>query len=241
MKIKIKSFIVLISLFTFFQLDAQTPTQKVQEYGIGLYGLNSFSLQYRWGNDDRLFKLSGIISGINSNGNSTSSASYIDSAYNSSSSKNSTDKNPLNLNLGLSLSVLKIKLFNEKFGIVYGGLIGLTYIYYESNSNGTSNNMSNYIDNTYPNIRNTKNSSYSIQPYIGINFGFVYKFNPSFYIYADVSPNLYFSYSKATMSSSNTQHLSISSQNNDDVKKTFGFTGFSNSGAMLTLVYRIIK
>jgi hypothetical protein len=131
----------------------------------------------------------------------------------------------------------------DKFGIVYGVVFGLTYTYSKSNSNETSinsntNNMTNY---PLPSHYSSSYNSYSIQPYIGISFGFVYKFNPSFYLYADVSPNVYYSYSKSSTISSNSQNVSINSNNNNDIHNTFGLTNFSNSGAMLTLVYHITK
>ena len=224
-------------------MKAQTPIVKVQEFGIGFNSLSSFSLQYRWGNDDRLFKLSGNINGTNSKGTSNSGSSYQDTVYNSTSSSNATNNSPLDLNLGLSLSVLKIKSVVDKFGIVYGGVLGLTYTYSESNSNATSiNNNTIYIaNNPFPSHNNSSNNSYSIQPYIGICFGFVYKFNPSIYLYADVSPNIYYSYSKSSTISSNSQNVSLNSNNNNYIHKTFGLTNFSNSGAMLTLVYHITK
>lgn len=47
--------LVLITLSAFGQEQDTATNSKVSEVGIGLKNLNSFSLQYRWGNEKRLY------------------------------------------------------------------------------------------------------------------------------------------------------------------------------------------
>ena len=68
---KLKIIIALTTAFIISTLTAQAQQPaKVKEYGIGIYGLNNFSLQYRWGNENRIHRLSGAIGASTSFGES---------------------------------------------------------------------------------------------------------------------------------------------------------------------------
>src|SRR5579872_3847110 len=103
---KIISIRIAISFFVIFIVSTLTAQEqqplKVKEYGIGLSSFNSFSLQYRWGNEKRLYRINANLAGNTSfgNGSQTSSATR-DTLSNSTTSSNS-GKSPINLSCGLS-------------------------------------------------------------------------------------------------------------------------------------------
>src|ERR1019366_9243243 len=144
---------------------------KVQEYGIGFSSLNSYSLQYRWGNENRLYRIQGNIGGS--------------SALKPSTTNGNPGYSPINFNFGLSFSILKIKSVSEKFGLMYGGNFGLVY---SLNQNNSLNNSNTIV---------SKNKTESFQPYVGFALGAVYKINSSFLIYAEIDPSIYYNYQQS--------------------------------------------
>lgn len=241
--------IALTSILFAFKLKAQDQPLKVKEFGIGFSSFNSFSLQYRWGNEHRLFRISGNIGGTTSNGNSSDNATTVKDTTSSNSSGTAKSTSPINLNCGLSFSILKIKSVSEKFGIVYGGISAFTYSVNQTNTDGTSNiNSSTFPNNNRITTSTTKKNSQTFQPSLGIAFGAVYKFNSSFSLYAEIDPNIYYAYTKSTTHSTTaTNYTNYSynnytkTDNNYGSTNTFGLANFANSGASLTIVYRITK
>lgn len=232
-------FILFLSTSLFFvkaQAQAVGPL-KVQEYGIGLNNLNSFSLQYRWGNEKRLYRIAGVF-GANSNfSNQNTKIDYNDTNRTNYNRTVKGQSAPLNLNLGFNFSVLHIKSVSEKFGFVYGPLLGV--------SGGFSRTVNQFTNigigvggPVYAGTQTT--TQLSVLPYAGVVLGMMYKISPSFILYAEVGPNLYYNFTqsnyKATASSDPkiTEEGTLSSHG-------FGLSGISNSGMMLTLVYRITK
>lgn len=230
---KIKTVITLTVTLLVSVLNAQEQLQqpdtsivnpklpKVREFGIGLSGLNSFSLQYRWGNERRLYRLQGSIGGSSQTSNQTVTPS-------NSSSNNSYS--PLNINCGLSFSILKTKLISEKFNLMYGSYFGLGYSFNQSvNENSNATNTSTI-----------KNKSQNYSASIGLVLGAAYKINSSFLLYGEIDPGI-----SDTYSNLQTEYTSSASpsSNNDKSQQinTIGLNGLSNLGAMLTIVYRITK
>ena len=233
MKTKTIGFILaLTTMLTTFNMEAQ-DTSKVKEFGIGLASLNGFSLQYRWGNEHRLYRLSGNISGSGSVKNSSNSSST------DSSVKTIKTITPINLNFGLSFSILKIKSVSEKFGFLYGTVYTLSYSINQSTTKTDNSNQSS--SNTTTNT--TKQNSQTYNPSVGIALGAVYKINSSFLLYGEIDPYIYYSYNKTTMntttSTSNSNIQTIN--NNPSSTNSFGLSNLSNSFATLTIVYRITK
>jgi len=239
-KIKIVIAFALILIVSTLKAQVNQPND-VKEFGIGLSSLNSFSLQYRWGNENRLFRITGTIGGTTSNGNSSNNTSdVLDTTYNNSSSTSTSNKSPINLNCGLGFSILKLKSISQKFEFMYGGICSISYIYSNTQSTQTGSSINNGI--TYPDDMTSKRTSQTLQPSIGIVIGAVYKISSSFLLYAEIAPNIYYAYNKTTTNSTySSQQNEISTSNTSSSNNTFGVSGLSNSGASLTIVYRIPK
>lgn len=223
----------------------QQVISQVKEVGIGFASLNSFSLQYRWGNDKRLFRLSGNIGGTTSSENSSPVQTTVQDTININSTTIEKTTTPVNLTCGLSFSVLKIKSITEKFGFVCGGITAFNYIINQRNSEITTTNVSNSSTLNSTVAQTQKSNSQTLQPSIGIVLGAVYRINPSFMIYGEVAPNIYYSYNKTTTkyTSATTSGNYNSSMTNDIPRTTnyFGLSNLGNSGAMLTVAYRFTK
>ena len=193
----------------FFTANMQGQELKVKEYGIGFYGFNSYSLQYRWGNENRLYRLNGNIDSQTQFGNTQAN------------SNKPTD----DLGGALGFSILKLKEINEKFGIFHGASFGINYDF--NLIKHTSNEIS-YI-----------NKNQSLRPNIGITIGAFYKITPSIILYAEITPNIYYSYNFSK--NSQTDVLSNQTEINKVHSNAIGLSSFSNSSALLTLAYRITK
>lgn len=260
---KIKIVITLTATFLVSTLNAQEQPQQSQpaiikplpsrvvEYGIGLSNLNSFSLQYRWGNETKLYRIEGNIGGSGSTGNSSNKSSTLRDTLSNSSSGTTKTTTPINLNCGFSFSILKIKSISEKFGFLYGEILGLSYNINQSTS--TTNSISTFntsVYNNYTTTATTKQNSQTFQPYVGIVLGAVYKISPSFLLYAEIDPNIYYAYNESKRNTtSSITYTNVASQGNNNTRassnpnstNTFGLSNLSNSGASLTIVYRITK
>ncbi len=234
---------------------------KIKEFGFGFSSLfsTSYSLQYRWGTEKRLFRVNGNINGFTAFGKSSSSGSQAqDTLSNTSGTSNTKTKTPLSLSSSLSISMLHIKYLVKKFGIIYGPLVGITYsnTTNQSTSPGTATTYNYYPKPsqtvTFP-VNNTTNThSETIQPYIGFAFGAFYKINKSFFLYAEIAPNVYYQRLNSTSNTTNinsynpppnTQYQNYynSVSNAKSSTNTFGVSSLANTAATLTLVYRITK
>lgn len=222
-----------------------TPLFKVHEVGIGFSSTSNFSLQYRWGNEHRLFRISGNIGGTTSNGNSSNNSSTVQDTINSGSTGNTKTTTPINLNCGLSFSILKIKSISEKFGFVYGGIYGFSYSINQATTTTTTDYTGPYTNSNYTSTSTTKKNSQTFQPSAGIVLGAAYKINSSFSIIAEIDPNIYYAYNKTTQNTTttsnkiNNNYTTINS--NPSSTNTFGLANFANSGALITIAYRISK
>jgi hypothetical protein len=252
MKIKaIQIAIALTAMFIVSTLTAQEQQPlKVKEYGIGLSSFNSFSLQYRWGNEKRLFRLNATIGGSTSFGSGNSNLSQgQDTMFSNSNNLTSKTSTPINFNTGLSFSMLKLKQIADKFGLMYGPIVGLSYSIASSQTTQTGTGTSYYYNNpshsgTYPINNSIKNHSSTLQPYIGFVLGAFYKINASFLLYAEIAPNIYYGYTTRTSNQTNNNQAPYAyntTNNSTDSNNSFGLANLSNSGATLTIVYRITK
>jgi len=128
MKKKIQIIISSLILSSSALVSQELPA-KVKEFGIGLSSFNSFSLQYRWGNEKRLFRINAVIGGSTSFGNGTNNFDETrDTSYKNSNSTTSKSTSPLNINGTLSFSILRIKQIKDKFGLFSGPTIGVSYL-----------------------------------------------------------------------------------------------------------------
>jgi len=232
-------------MLTAFKLAAQDQPAKVQELGIGISSLNSFSLQYFWGNEHRLFRLSGNIGGTSSVGNSSDNLSTVQDTLSNSTLGTTKTTTPVNFNCGLGLSILKIKQVSEKFGFICGGMYAFNYSIIQSTM--TTNSVSSGTNSYYNYTSTTKNNSQTFRPSLGMVVGAVYKINSSFFLYAEIAPNIYYAYNKvtsnmtATRTYTNGNPSETQESTNPSTTNTFGLSNLSNSGATLTIVYRITK
>ncbi len=109
----IKTISTAIIIFFAINLNAQdlgmqTPPTKVKEYGIGLSNFNSFSLQYRWGNEKRLFRINATVGGSTGFGKgSNNSTTTQDTIYNYNNIGSTKPTTPINFNTSLALVCLK--------------------------------------------------------------------------------------------------------------------------------------
>lgn len=208
---------------------------KVKEYGIGMTNLNGFSLQYRWGTEKRLYRVSGFI-GANSGFSKNSKSVFFGNGSSSNFNSSSTFKtSPVAYSLGVGFSILNIKSVSERFGFIYGPSVNL----YGSSSQSKDDGGTIYDPNTGTQYKATQTASYQIaSPSIGFVLGMMYKINSNFFLYAEVNPNIYFQYVRNQQKTASNDFPNIK-QENTTTNFTYGVGGLSNSGAMLTLAYRI--
>lgn len=60
--------------------------------------------------------------------------------------------------------------------------------------------------------------------------------SPSFYLYGEVSPNISYTYAKATITITPGAYTP---SNSNKGTNTYGVSGLANSGAFITIVYRL--
>lgn len=242
--LKINLAIAFACISTVLCAQLQTPTdtlankQKVREYGIGFTGLNSYSLQFRWGSPKLLYRINANIAATGLTNNNTVTDNGSPSTGNYSTNQNQT-KTPFSINTGVGFSILSLKQLNTKFGLMVGGTAGLTYSYTTGQNVQTYNTTGGSWHST-----TVKTISQTLQPYIGCVLGAFYKITPSFIIYAEIAPNIFFADNHTTGKTTNQYYPNGPNIGSSDTKTNFsnmGISSFTNSGAMLTLVYRITK
>jgi hypothetical protein len=236
----ISKLLTSILLISFGAVSVQAQTNNIREVGIGFTGLNSFSLQYRWGNGTKFYRLTGNLGAAVSGSDGTSDSYFFQDPNNNSATNLTTrSSTPLNLSFGAAFSVLKLKLIDEKFGFMYGSSYGLSFSFVNNKSSSTG--TIDYYDGTFTPITNSSTStSKSARASFGIVLGAYYKINDSFFVYGEVIPNLYLEH---RINDNSSNDLSYYTQNNsrEEESDSFGLSGLSNSGAALTLVYRFTK
>lgn len=226
MKNTIGTIICLMFMFISVELMAQDPIPKVQEFGIGLSNLNSFSLQYLWGNENRLSRLTLSLGMSTLNSVLPKQISSINDTTQIES--HTTQTTPININGALNYSILKIKPLTDKFGLVYGSIFSLSGLYVLTKTTGTSQEYLNG-NLSVTSSSSWKNTVLTLQPSIGFVLGAVYAINTSFSIYAEIDPNLYYKHD-ATSNGGNSRFNTSSN--------SIGLASLSNSGATVTLVYK---
>ena len=208
------------------QDSSKTNEKSIAEYGFGLYNLNSFSLQYRIGTEKRVTRLTGNFS-INNSQNITTPKNGTTSTY-------SNTKIPINVNLGFNVAYLTINKINDHFGFQKGPQFGSSFGILETNTSIENTNTSNY----YKAQLNNETKSFSLN--FGYVLGFYYKFNQSFFLYGEVVPTISYINSLTNSSKEETDNNKITTKNdNSTSNKHLQLSGLSNSGAMISLVYRL--
>jgi hypothetical protein len=231
-----KIIMAIAASFLFLNSFAQeVKPVKIKEIGLGLYNFQNFSLQYRWGNDKRLFRLNGNLGVNNGNGRSYTYGWRNEDTTSNSYNYGEDIKTPINLTVGLGFSSLKLKSVHDKFGIVYGPLIGISYSYLKTERYSSSSGSGYYTSTT------TVQKSQTIQPYLGIVVGASYKINDSFFIYLEIGPNVYYNFNQGYTTKSTQGEAYNSEDETSSKSNSFGISSLSNSGAMLTFVYRYNK
>ncbi|MHB8261141.1 MAG: hypothetical protein ACYDCN_09920 [Bacteroidia bacterium] len=224
---------------------------KVKELGFGFTSLfsTSYSLQYRWGTDKILFRVNANIRGNTSFGSGSSNSTYVQDTITSGNANTTKTSTPINFSSSIGFSALHVIYITKKFGIMHGGGVGLTYLVTTTKTTETGTNINSWNPTySYPYSNTTTNHSQTLQPYISLIFGAVYKINKSFLIYAEIAPNFYYAHTNSTINTiknnygynSNQQNYS-STNNTSTINNTFGLANLSNLNVLLTLVYRITK
>ena len=230
--------IFIYSNFTYAQAVAQLP--KVKEIGIGLYGFNDFSLQYRWGTTKKLYRMMGDIGVNSSNSKSNTEYSNLSDTNLDLGTQHSKTNIPLNLSLGFQFSVLNLKPINEKFAFFWGPTIGFTYL--NNITKDESSNINKY--QTYSTIIENKQKRF--RPNIGLVLGVSYKISNQFYMYCEINPNFFIQYSDnhiTTLYNILNPKQTPESYTKEFISSSFdyGVSSISNSNAMITFAYRIVK
>ena len=231
-----------------FGQEPATQSNKIKEYGVGMYSFTNFSLQYRWGNEKRLYRLMGNIGFNGTNGNTNSTATTTqDTLINSTNTTTTKNLNPVGLNCGINFSVLNLKPITDHFGFFWGPSVGVTYTVNVSEKDQTSTLVNNSSPTTTStDISTFKATTQDIRPNIGIALGVFYNINSSFFIYGEVVPNIYFGFNNSkttlneTTSKPGTPNI-IKNQTDNNSGSIYGLANFANSGAMLTFAYRFSK
>jgi hypothetical protein len=229
--------ILLLGIVTFAQENKSSNKEilpKVHELGIGFSSTNSFSLRYQWGTDEVINRLT-LISLTASNSNSNSSLGMPTNSSGIISTNPSSVNTPININGGFNFSRAKIKPINEKFGFMYGLVLGVNFAYSEAKTENIAlSSPGNSNTSQYNYTSETKNAS--LGPLVGLLIGARYKINSSFHVYAEIAPNINYTYTKNIVT--NTTSLSTPIDRNTDTN-TYGLSGFNNTGALITIIYRI--
>jgi hypothetical protein len=228
MKNSIGIIICLMLMFISVKLMAQDPLPKVQEFGIGLSNLNSYSMQYLWGSENRLSRLTLTLGILNSNSFEPKRFGRVNDTISIESKTSQTI--PININGGLSYSILKIKPLTDNFGLVYGSIFSFSGSYVLSKTTEINQEFINGNPLNYTTTSTSKSSSSTLQPSIGLVIGAVYKISTAFLIYAEIDPHFYYQHTAA-----------INDGGTNQYGNTYGLASLSNSGATLTLVYKITK
>jgi hypothetical protein len=225
----------------------KNPPARIKEVGLGFSNFNNFSLQYRWGTETRLYRLSGTIGGSTNFGKATNSDETATDSSSTYVNESSKVKTPVNINASLNFSILQLKPVTEKFGFLYGVTFGVSFNYM------TSQTVSTYTTETqlatsaayfywYNSTSTSKTTNQTIQPNLGIALGGYYKITPAFWLYAEIDPNIYYAFTSYKYSQARIDNfLPEGVNNNNNHTHDFGVSNLSNSLASLTLVYRFKK
>ncbi|MBK9737470.1 MAG: hypothetical protein IPO92_21965 [Saprospiraceae bacterium] len=193
---------ILLTLSYFFlmfistETDAQvrTDSTKVREIGIGLRGINDFSIQYFWGSNKRLYRISGDIGGGYSKTNSNyNTISLTDSIPLILPQNNSYDQT--SLDFGLNFSMFKKRFVSDKFGFLFGQVISFNYRRNVSTSN--SSRVAPIFGATETTNRTLTKHDNSYRPALGLLLGAFYNFTPKVYLYVEIRPQIYYSFANS--------------------------------------------
>jgi hypothetical protein len=226
--------IVLIFLAANIKVYSQDTIHRVNEIGIGFTSLTSFSLRYQWGKDNFVYRITAVsLGGTNSTAN-TNYTSTSTTLINTSSVSPSIVNTPINLSGGLNFSVANIKPVSKKFGLMFGAEVGVNLSYVKSNTD----NIFAYkpLGNPPLSPYSTEAITASYSPFLGLVIGARYKFSQSFYLYAEITPNINYTYAKASITNTPGVGTPV---NTNKITNTYGISGLANSGAMITIIYRI--
>jgi len=229
---------LLICISGFAQLTTPLANTDLplpyHEVGIGFTSTTNFSLRYEWGIDQMLYRITLASLGASTSADNTTEnysnpnpGNGVGTTYQPSSST------PLNLSLGLNFSMAKIKSINEKFGFMFGTLVGFNITMLQQKTVYQYLLAPAGVQAPYKYEKETRNASYA--PFIGALIGVRYKINSSFYLFAEIAPNI--SYTYATSKISNPFGW-YPPGNTSSTTNTFALSGLSNSGATLTIAYR---
>lgn len=232
-------FTALFFAMLYIGLHAQEATPaRIKEYGLGFTGLNNYSLQYRWGNEMRLKRITGFFAGNSSFGKQD----YVTGTISGSTTTSSTKvKAPLQTSLGLGFSILNLKAVVDRFGFMYGPSFSISGGY----NLGADTQPNYYYNNGVLQTTKGKTSYYTGNVDIGAVLGLYYKVSDNFLVYAEISPSVFFQYTQQKseyeyyLYNNNTGNNELLKNTSTTNNNSFGFSGLTNSNAMLTLAYRI--
>jgi hypothetical protein len=212
---------------------------RVHDIGIGFSSTSSFSLRYQAWTDALLYRITLIsLGGTSSNSTTDNTVTNTVKVSTNAVAPSATSVNtPVNLSGGLNLSFAKIKPINDRLGFMFGTVIGVNISYVKTVTDYVY--LTPFVYTPQPTPYTLDAISQSYQPFIGIVIGVRYKISQAFFLYAEISPNINYTYAKAT--NENSPAGPYTPNNYVKITNTYGLSGLSNSGALITIMYRILK
>jgi hypothetical protein len=219
----------------------QEKPGRVKEYGLGLSGLNSFSLQYRWGNVKYLKRIAATVSARFSK---QGMYSFRNSNMPPFEYEMTQVNKPIQASAGVMFTFLGPKPLGDKFGIMWGPVFGTTYTHGQEKAKMET--PVNTISGIQRQVTESFIMQHAITPSLGMSLGCYFMFTSSFYMHLEIQPGVWYSFGETTMTnsaiiydSSNSQiAASVSRQKSYD--QNFGIFG-GNMGALLTVAHRITR
>jgi hypothetical protein len=234
----LRVFAVALLLACVYRLTGQEISPgRVKEYGLGLSGLNYFSLQYRWGNTKYLKRLAATVSANYSKSN-MGSATGVPPIYPYES------VTPMQATAGLLFTFFRLRPVSEKFGTIAGPVLGTFYGYsqakYRTELPADPQTGSGRIENE------TFGQQHLIIPSLGMSLGCYYMFTPSFYVHLEIQPGVWYSFGELTTRGKYTYYdntnvkVTSTEYTQKSYQQNFGAFG-GNLGALLTVAHRITR
>ncbi|MBS1651739.1 MAG: hypothetical protein JSU07_06980 [Bacteroidetes bacterium] len=220
---------LFLAIISFYSTLKAQEASKIKEYGVGFTSLTNYSLQYRWGKTNAIQRISGNIGGsVGASVNNYSSSVFNNNVVTTTTAQSTAQ--PYSLSLGANYSYLILKSINSKIGYFFGPSANVSYAYSDTEMQPSAQGATSSI---------FKNS---LTPSLGFCLGFSYKINDTFFMYAEITPSVFYSYNTSTQTSTGVpQQNGLVNTNNDQSNYLLGITNLGNSNAMITLAYRLTK
>lgn len=234
----VQLFLALLIMAGFSKAQLQVPVPaKIKEFGLGFSSLKNYALQYRWGNERKIKRVSGFISAAGSMAKSENKTSFEDTAYVYATNYDKTKSRPRNFDVGLALALLQLRKFNERFGYFFGPAVSGNYGYSDTYTERPVDLTTSFSGRGTQSkeIRNQYGLS------LGFTFGLSMKISADFYLYAELSPQAYYNFTTTYLHVTTITNSSYSDRTYRGSSINYGVRNITNSKPLLSLIYRLTK